>query len=291
MIFAIIQSYFRGFLDLLLSPWYLYQWAMLDGLKPKMNALLLTGYSSRLLCALLALMTIIVVLGLFRHTVLVKAERVMRRGIGTIGQIACWFVLIMMLQQVMIIIVGQVFRGNEILFSPFGMPLFDEELQWLSGQLKFYNAVLIAFASAYTFIEGGHVRVDLIYGGVSYRVKKWIDLVGTIVFLFPTSIVLWWFAWPLAMNSMFAQRPLNVWSDVARWRNFKWESSGTAEFTWVWSFKLLILVFALLMLAQAFSFLLRNIRALREPEELPAHPRLEDPENGKSLSHDSAHSA
>lgn len=291
MLIQIILAYFQGFLDLLMSPWHLYQWIQLDTLKLKMNALTLTGFSSRLLCVVLALMTIILVLGLFRHSFLVKTESALRRTIGKVGQIACWFVLLMMFQQVLIIIVGQVFRGNEILFSPFGLPLFNEELQWLSGQLKFYNAVLIAFASAYTFIEGGHVRVDLIYGGLSYYAQKWVDLIGTVVFLFPTSIVLWWFAWPLATNSMFAQRPMNVWSEAARWRKFKWESSGTAEFTWVWAFKLLILVFAFLMLIQAFSFLLRNIRALREKEEIPAHPRfVETPKEAAALE-DSARSA
>ena len=124
-------------------------------------------------------------------------------------------------------------------------------------------------------IEGGHVRVDLVYAGLSYRKRKISDLVGTLVLFFPSAILLWWFAWPLAMNSMFAQRPLNVWSTKASWRAVKWESSGTAEFTWVWAFKVLILVFAGLLILQAFTFLLRNIMALREEGEIESHPRID----------------
>lgn len=184
----------------------------------------------------------------------------------------------MMIQQVLIIAVGQIFRGNFVVLSPLGVNIVGEglQLQWLSGQLKLYNAILIAMASAYTFIEGGHVRVDLIYARLKYRTRKVFDLVGTLIFLFPSTFLLWWFAWPLATNSMFSQRPLNIWSEKSNWRGFKWESSGTAEFSWVWTFKFLIVVFAGLMIIQAFAFLLRNILALREPQEIAAHPKFDD---------------
>jgi TRAP-type mannitol/chloroaromatic compound transport system permease small subunit len=223
----------------------------------------------------LALMTVILAVGLFRHSFLRRTVHGLELFNGRIGQFACWFALIMMIQQVLIIVMGQIFRGNELVLSPFGLVFSSGELQWLSGQLKLYNAILIALASAYTFIEGGHVRVDLIYAKLPYRKRKIFDLAGTLIFFFPSSILLWWFAWPLAMNSMFSQRPLNVWSTKASWRGFKWESSGTAEFTWVWAFKLLILFFAALLIIQAFTFLLRNVMALRETEEIETHPRLD----------------
>jgi len=179
-----------------------------------------------------------------------------------------------MIQQVLIIVMGQVFRGNELLISPFGLQLSNAELQWLSGQLKFYNALLIAFASAYTFIEGGHVRVDLVYGNLGKRARHVLDLLGSLFFMLPTTILLWWFAWPTATNSTFKQRPMNIFSEKASWRGFKFESSGTAEFTWVWAFKVIIIFFAALLFLQAVAFLLRNIWALTSPdEEVESHPR------------------
>jgi len=179
-----------------------------------------------------------------------------------------------MFQQVLIIIMGQVFRGNELLFAPFGMQLADNELQWLSGQLKFYNAILIAMASAYTFIEGGHVRVDLVYGNLGYKAKRFMDFLGSIFFMLPTTILIWWFAWPIATNSAFSQRPLNIFSEKASWRGFKWESSGTAEFTWVWAFKAIILLFAALLFLQAVAFMLRNLWGLLEPD-VESHPKVD----------------
>ena len=79
--------------------------------------------------------------------------------------------------------------------------------------------------------------------------------------------MLWWFAWPIAANSMLRARPMNIWSTKSSFRGFKWESSGTAEFTWVWTFKFMVVVFAGLMFICAIGFLLRNILALLERDE------------------------
>lgn len=271
----ILIRFIMGFVDLLILPWHLYQWWQLGSLKKRMAAFVLAGNASEFLFMVIAVMTIILVVGLWRHSFLVGTVSRLERFNGRIGQFAAWFALLMMIQQVLIIVMGQVFRGNELTFAPLGLQLTSVELQWMFGQLKFYNAVMIALGSAYTFIEGGHVRVDLIYAGVKYRTRKIMDLVGTLIFFLPSSVLLWWFAWPLAVNSIFKQRAVNIFSEKTSWRGFKWESSGTAEFTWVWAFKVLIVVFAGLLILQAFTFLLRNVRALREREEIDPHPRLD----------------
>ncbi len=266
-----------GFVDLVLLPLRIYQWVQLETLKEKMDILLLAGMSREFFFILLATIVVVLVAGIYSHRFLEGIVLALERFNGTVGKIAAWFAIIMMLQQVLIIAMGQVFRGNELIFAPLGLVMTSNELQWLSGQLKFYNAILIAVASGYTFIEGGHVRVDLFYSVAKYRAKKWIDLIGTLIFLFPSSILLWWFAWPIAANSMFAQRPMNMWSDKAKWRSLRLEASGTAEFSWVWTFKVLILVFAGLLFIVAVSFLLRNVLALLERNrEFPSHYSLDD---------------
>jgi len=263
-----------GIINLVTLPSTINQWWQLETLKEKMSTVTLAGQSLEFLYMMMSLVLIIFVLGLISRRFL-KATVLALEGFNrSIGQIASWFVLLLMFQQVLIIVMGQVFRGNELLFSPFGMQLADNELQWLSGQLKFYNAILIAMASAYTFIEGGHVRVDLIYGSLGYKTKRFMDFLGSIFFMLPTTILIWWFAWPIATNSAFSQRPLNIFSDKASWRGFKWESSGTAEFTWVWAFKAIILLFAALLFIQAVAFMLRNLWGLLEPE-VESHPKVD----------------
>ncbi|MBL4906421.1 MAG: TRAP transporter small permease subunit [Sneathiella sp.] len=251
----------------------------------KMNALTLMGMSHQFFFILLALVLILIGAGVYKRSILRGTVRGLENFNGKIGSISVWFALLMMLQQVMIIAVGQIFRGNEILLSPLGMNVIGEELQWLSGQLKFYNAILIAMASAYTFIEGGHVRVDLVYAACKKRTRHWIDFFGTLFLFIPSTIMLWWFSWPIAMNAMFAQKPMNIWTTSARWRDFRFETSGTAEFSWVWAFKFMVLVFAGLMFICAIGFLLRNILALLErDEDIPTHYSFEgDPIDGMGM--------
>lgn len=261
-----------GFVNLLLLPWHIFKWVALPTLKAKMNVLLLAGMSREFFFVVVALVLVLIGAGIYRRGILRKAVTGLEMFNGKIGHFVAWFALLMMVQQVLIIAMGQVFRGNSLMFAPLGITLFNEELQWLSGQLKFYNALLIALASAYTFIEGGHVRVDLIYAGRSRRVKNWIDFFGTLVLFIPSTVLLWWFSWPIMINSALRARPMNIFSTKASFRGFKWESSGTAEFTWVWSFKMLVVVFAGLMFICAIGFLLRNILAILEPkEEIDTH--------------------
>jgi len=269
---SLLLNLVMGFVNLLILPYHLYQWASLATLKEKMNVFLLMGMSHQFFFVVVALIAVLIAAGIHNRRFLRKLVNGLELFNGRIGRFAAWFALLMMLQQVLIIAMGQIFRGNELIFSPFGTILIKEELQWLSGQLKFYNAILIAVASAYTFIEGGHVRVDMIYAIVKRRTQNWIDFWGTLLLLFPSTILLWWFAWPIAMNSLFSQKPMNIWSSSARWRGMKFESSGTAEFSWVWAFKFIILIFAALMFIAAVSFLLRNILALLErDEDIPSH--------------------
>lgn len=273
---SILLSFLMGFVNLLLLPWHIFQWLSLETFKEKMSVITLVGQSHEFFFILVAIIIILIGVGVFKRNFLRATVYGLEQFNGKLGQWAAWFAILMMLQQVMIIGIGQVFRGNEVVFAPLGVVLFNEELQWLSGQLKFYNAMLIAVASAYTFIEGGHVRVDLIYSALKRRTQIWIDLICTLIFLFPSTILLWWFAWPIAMNSMFKQKPMNIWTTSTKWRDFKWESSGTAEFTWVWAFKAIIIVFAGLLFIVAVSFLLRNILALLEKDdEMEAHYSFE----------------
>lgn len=269
---SLLLNFAMGFVNLLILPWHIYNWLNLETVKLKMNALTQMGMSQQFFFMVLALILVLIGAGIYKRSILRATVNGLEKFNGRIGQMSVWFALIMMLQQVMIIAVGQVFRGNELIFSPLGVDIMSEELQWLSGQLKFYNAILIVFASAYTFIEGGHVRVDLVYASCKKRTKHWIDFFGTLFFFVPSTIMLWWFAWPIAMNAMFAQKPMNIWTTSTRWRGLRFETSGTAEFSWVWTFKFMVLIFAALMFICAIGFLLRNILALlQRDEDIPTH--------------------
>lgn len=277
----LLVDLFTGFVNLLILPWHIYNLLTLDTLKEKMNIVLLAGMSREFFFVVVALVLTLIAVGIYKRSFLRASVLKFEAFNSRLGQFAAWFVLLMMLQQVFIIVMGQIFRGNELTFSPLGLNLVNEELQWLSGQLKLYNALLIAFASAFTFIEGGHVRVDLVYSAISKRKRHWVDLLGTLFFFIPSTMLLWWFSWPIMINSALRARPMNIYSSKASFRGFKWESSGTAEFSWVWSFKFLVVVFAGLMFVCAIGFLLRNILALlQKDEDIATHYSIDGDSNG-----------
>ncbi len=59
-----------------------------------------------------------------------------------------------------------------------------QELEW------HLFAVVFLIGAAYTFKEGGHVRVDILYMSFSKKTKAWIDFLGTFIFLIPFAIMI-----------------------------------------------------------------------------------------------------
>ena len=101
-----------------------------------------------------------------------------------LGRVAAWAGLLMVLQQTMIVFLQRIFRVSDISVGPFGTA-FTRDLSWYSEELKLYNAMIVCLCVAWTFIQGGHVRVDLVYSAVSHRTKRAIDMAGCVLFMVP----------------------------------------------------------------------------------------------------------
>jgi len=69
------------------------------------------------------------------------------------------------------------------------------ELQWYLFGLMFL------LGAAYTLRHDAHVRVDVFFGRLSVRGRAWINLLGTVLFLFPFCIVMVVVSWPAVRNS------------------------------------------------------------------------------------------
>ena len=59
--------------------------------------------------------------------------------------------------------------------------VFSYEQAFMGDLVRFWYAALFLFASAYTLISEGHVRVDVFYAGFKTRTKGTVNAVGTIV--------------------------------------------------------------------------------------------------------------
>lgn len=132
------------------------------------------------------------------------------------------------------------------------------ELQWYLFSLVFL------LAGAYTLKHDRHVRVDVFYARLSARAQAWIDLVGTLAFLLPFSVVGLWMSWPAVHAS---------WAIL--------EGSADPGGLPRYPIKTVILVAFLLLMAQGVAEGIRRIAFLRGALE-EAAPRHE-PRRGEVI--------
>ncbi|MBO0346996.1 TRAP transporter small permease subunit [Roseibium limicola] len=61
-----------------------------------------------------------------------------------------------------------------------GRFIFSYEQAFMADLVRFWYAALFLFASAYTLIEEGHVRVDVFYAGFPTRLKGLVNAIGSL---------------------------------------------------------------------------------------------------------------
>ena len=59
--------------------------------------------------------------------------------------------------------------------------IFDYEQAFMGDLVRFWYAGLFLFASAYTLLEDGHVRVDVLYAGFTNKTRGFINAWGSII--------------------------------------------------------------------------------------------------------------
>jgi len=59
--------------------------------------------------------------------------------------------------------------------------VFSYEQAFMGDLVRFWYAALFLFASAYTLYEEGHVRVDVLYAGLSLKAKAVVNAVGSVL--------------------------------------------------------------------------------------------------------------
>ncbi|KKX30511.1 TRAP transporter small permease subunit [Rhizobium sp. LC145] len=114
------------------------------------------------------------------------------------------------------------------------------EIQW------YLFAFIVLLGASHTLRLNEHVRVDLIYGAVSDRVRLWIDILGLVIFLIPACLYLAWLSWPFFTVS-YAQG----------------EMSSNAGGLIRWPVKLIIVSGFALLALQGLSELVKRIAGLR----------------------------
>jgi len=125
------------------------------------------------------------------------------------------------------------------------------EAQWYLFSLMFL------LGAAWTLQQDAHVRVDVIFARFSARVRAWINICGTLFLLVPFCIFVLWSSWPAVRNSWQIH-------EVSP------DPGGLPRYP----LKAVILLCFVLLLLQAVSELIKEVRKLRsrESSDYADHP-------------------
>ena len=230
------------------------------------------GASIELFFVLSVTLVFYTALAIFYRPLMWKTVSALETLANTTGRFFAWAGLTMVLIQIVIIFIQRIFAVSEITIG-FGLA-FSFDVSWWSESLKLYNAMIVALCVTYTFVQGGHVRVDLIYSAVGYRTKRLIDMFGSIFFMLPAAVLLWMYSWFFLWRHLIVPKPSasdTVEKLVMKARALRWnvETIGFSPngFNAYFLFKMLILAYTALVLIHAVAFFYRSFLEWSEGEE------------------------
>lgn len=130
--------------------------------------------------------------------------------------------------------------------------IFSYEQAFMADLVRFWYAALFLFASAYTLLEEGHVRVDVLYTTFDPRKKGVVNAAGSIVL----GITLCWIILVVGMNSS---------SSVINSPLLAFETTQTGFGMYVKYFMAgFLAIFAISMMIQFVSYLMDAVADVRE---------------------------
>ncbi|MGI9413332.1 MAG: TRAP transporter small permease subunit [Hyphomicrobiales bacterium] len=137
--------------------------------------------------------------------------------------------------------------------------VFSYEQAFMADLVRFWYGAMFLFASAYTLLAEGHVRVDILYAGLSERAKAWSNLLGSLLFGIPL-------CWIILTRGMWGKT--NVVNGPML--NYEVTQSGFGLYVKYLMAGFLV-VYALSMLIQFVSYCLTSVAVLQgEPNGEPA---------------------
>lgn len=156
-----------------------------------------------------------------------------------VGRIVAWSILVIVLMQFAVVIMRYVFGIGSV---------------WVQETITYVYATSFMATAGYALLRDGQVRVDIFYREAAPRTKAVVDILGTLIFLWPVTGLLIWVASPYVARSFAILEG----------------SRETSGLPFVYLLKAEILVFAGLLALQGLSLVLRSFLVLAgRPVEKP----------------------
>lgn len=149
-----------------------------------------------------------------------------------VGRVTAWLALAMVLMMAINVVLRYAFSMGH---------------SWQQESVRFMHGILFLAGAAYALKHEAQVRVDVLYQGMSDTRKAWVNLVGTVVFLFPMAGSILYFSQDYVLNS---------------WAIFE----GSSEYKGmpgVFIFKSFIWVCGALLILQGISLIIHSWETIR----------------------------
>ncbi|MEP0503034.1 MAG: TRAP transporter small permease subunit [Paracoccaceae bacterium] len=247
-------------------------WANTTEDKEAVQRFVYYGGSEELFFVVFAAFVVATIAGFIWRGFLWKATVALEAVANTVGRFFVWAGLLMVLQQIVIVFMQRIFTASEITFG-FGRA-FTFDVSWWAEELKLYNAMVVCMCATYTFVQGGHVRVDLVYSAVKFRTKRAIDMFGSLFFMMPMAVLIWMYGWYFLWRHLVVPKPsasdsldrLLTKSRALRW-NVETIGFSPNGFNAYFLFKILLISFAGLVFLHSIAFFWRSYLEWKEGEE------------------------
>lgn len=148
------------------------------------------------------------------------------------GKIVSWTILLMALVMFITVVLRYAFNLGWI---------------WMQDSVVFMHGFIFMLAGGFTLFADEHVRIDIIYRPLADKKKAVINIIGTLILLFPTCFVIFYYGYPYVSDSWLIFEP----------------SSETGGLAGIFLLKTSILLFPALLALQGISKIIRNIDLLR----------------------------
>ncbi len=243
----------------------------MDSLEDKQSLMRFVYYggSQEFFFVIFTTFLVVTAYGMWRNQFMWKCVRFLEGIANFLGRTAAWIGLWMVFQQIVIVFMQRVFVAANI-----GLGAWRHDVSWWAEELKLFNAMIVALCVTYTFVQGSHVRVDLVYAKVKYRTKKSIDMFGSLFFMMPVAVLVWMYGWFFLWRHLIVPKPAASYTldkMILKARAFRWNvehlSFSPNGFDAYYLFKILLVSYAALVFMQAIAFFYRSYLERKEGPE------------------------
>lgn len=148
------------------------------------------------------------------------------------GRVVAWLTLFIVMLTFIVVILRYIFDIGSIA---------------MQESISYLHAFVFMLGAAYTLKHDSHVRVDVFYRNMTPVKKAWVDLLGTLLLLFPVCLFIFFSSWDYVLTS---------WSQLE-------ESGEAGGLAYVYILKTTLLIMPTLLMLQGSALALKNLLLLK----------------------------